>query len=119
MAKAIQLFLDEDAQRTALVRALQARHIDVLTVNASGRTGLSDEEQLAFAAEMGRTIFTFNRRHFVKLHIDYLRQDRHHAGIIVSDQHEIGTLIRRLLRLIDAKQAGEMQDRLEFLSNWG
>lgn len=119
MARVIRLFLDEDAQRTALVRALKARYIDVLTANESGRTGLSDEEQLAYAAQSGRTLLTFNRRHFVKLHIEYLEEGRHHAGIIVSDQHEIGILIRRLLRLIDARSADEMQDWLEFLSNWG
>jgi len=119
MARPIRLFLDEDAQRTALIRVLKARHIDVRTVNEVGRTGLTDEEQLAYAVQSGRTIFTFNRRHFVKLHIAYLEQGRHHAGIIVSDQHEIGILIRRLLKLVDAKSADDMQDWLEFLSNWG
>ena len=39
MADPIHLYLDEDAQRTSLVRALRARQIDVLTVkkNAVGR----------------------------------------------------------------------------------
>jgi hypothetical protein len=33
MAEPIRLYLDEDAQRTSLVRALRARRIDVLTAN--------------------------------------------------------------------------------------
>jgi hypothetical protein len=118
MADPIHLYLDEDAQRTALVRGLRARQIDVLTANEANQIGVSDAEQLAFAVSQNRTIFTFNRGDFVQLHIEYLRQDRSHAGIIVSDQLEIGTIIRRLLKLIDARSADDMHNWLEFLSNW-
>jgi hypothetical protein len=68
MADPIRLYLDEDAQRTSLVRALRARQIDVLTANEAGQVGLSDADQLAFAISQNRTIFTFNRGDFVQLH---------------------------------------------------
>ena len=61
MADAVRLYLDEDAQRTSLIRALRARQIDVLTANESELVGVSDGEQLAFAAGQNRVIFTFNR----------------------------------------------------------
>lgn len=118
MADPIRLYLDEDAQRTTLVRALQARQIDVLTANEANQIGVSDTEQLAFATSQNRTIFTFNRGDFVQLHTEYLRQNRSHAGIIVSDQLEIGMITRRLLRLLDVRSAEDMRDWLEFLSNW-
>jgi len=118
MADPIRLYLDEDAQRTSLVRALRARQIDVLTANEAGQVGLSDADQLAFAISQNRTIFTFNRGDFVQLHTKYLRQNRTHAGIIVSDQLEIGVVIRRLLKLLDGRSATAMHDWLEFLSNW-
>lgn len=95
-----------------------ARQIDVLTVNEAGQTGLHDSDQLEFAAATGRTIFTFNRGHYIKLHKMYLEQGKSHAGIIVSDQHEIGIVIRRLLRMIDGRSADSMKNSLEFLSNW-
>jgi hypothetical protein len=41
-----------------------------------------------------------------------------YSGIIVSDQLETGVLLRRLMKLIDAKSASDMRDWLEFLSNW-
>jgi hypothetical protein len=41
-----------------------------------------------------------------------------HSGIIVSDQLEIGVVIRRLLRLLDARTAQDMVNRLEFLGDW-
>lgn len=118
MADPIHLYLDEDAQRTSLIRALRARQIDVLTTNESDLVGISDAEQLAFAASQNRVIFTFNRGDFLQLHTEYLKNGRHHAGIIVSDQLEIGVVIRRLLKLLDARSAEQMQDWLEFLSNW-
>ncbi len=118
MADPIALYLDEDAQRTSLVRALRARQIDVLTANEAGLVGVPDGEQLVFAAAHNRTIFTFNRGDFVRLHTEYLRDGRDHAGIIVSDQLEVGLVIRRLLKLLDARSAKQMKNWLEFLGNW-
>jgi len=118
MADPVRLYLDEDAQRTSLVRALRARQIDVLTVNESKLAGISDVEQLAFAASQNRVIFTFNRGDFVGLHMEYLRDGRNHAGIIVSDQLELGVTIRCLLKLLDTRSAEQMQNWLEFLGSW-
>jgi hypothetical protein len=118
MVDPVHLYLDEDAQRTSLVRALRARQIDVLMANESELVGVSDAEQLAFAASQNRVIFTFNRGDFLRLHTEYLRDGRHHAGIIVSDQLEIGVVVRRLLKLLDARTAGQMHDRVEFLGSW-
>ena len=118
MPDLIQLYLDEDAQRTSLVRALRARRIDVLTANESGKVGISDADQLAFAVSRNRTVFTFNRGDFAKLHAEYLQLGRDHSGIIVSDQLEISVIIRRLLRLLDSHRAEDMRNRLEFLGNW-
>jgi hypothetical protein len=118
MAESIRLYLDEDAQRKSLVRALRARQFDVLTANEAEMVGISDAEQLVFAANQNRVIFTFNRGDFLRLHTQFLRDARGHAGIIVSDQYEIGTVIRRLLKLLDARSADEMKNWLEFLSSW-
>jgi hypothetical protein len=78
----------------------------------------SDEEHLDFATSLNRTVFTFNTRDFAQLHTINLAAGRHHTGIIVSDQAHIGVIVRRLLKLLNARSAAEMQDRLEYLSNW-
>ena len=118
MAELIHLYLDEDAQRTALVRALRARQFDILTAFEVEMSGATDEEQLSFAASHNRTVFTFNRGDFVQLHTEYINSGHSHTGIIVSDQLEIGLVIRRLLRLLDSRSAEDMHNWLEFLSNW-
>jgi hypothetical protein len=118
MADTIRLYPDEDAQQSSLIRALRARQVDVQTAHEAGLVGVPDEVQLAHAAEEKRVILTFNRGDFVKLHIDYLEREQSHAGIIVSDQLPVGVLLRRLLKLLDARDANEMESWLEFLSNW-
>ena len=50
--------------------------------------------------------------------MEYLRDGRSHAGVIVSDQLEIGVVIRRLLKLLDTRSAEQMQNWLEFLGSW-
>lgn len=119
MGERIKLYLDEDAQRTDLIQALRARQIDVVTVSDANLLGQTDDVHLRYATEQGRVIFTFNRGDFFRLHTEWLNSDRHHSGILVSDQVGTGVVMRRLLRLIDARSALDMRDQLEFLSNWG
>jgi hypothetical protein len=63
-------------------------------------------------------LVTFNVAHFAALHAEWLAQGRHHAGIVVSSQRPIGSLVRRLLHLAATLDAEAMCDRLEFLSDW-
>jgi hypothetical protein len=118
MAESIRLYFDEDAMRASIVRALRARQIDVTTAFEVGLIGHSDEENLIYATAHTRVLFSFNRGDFDELHKIYLATDRHHAGIIVSNQLETGVIVRRLLKLLNARSTEAMQDWLEFLSNW-
>ncbi len=80
----------------------------------------SDDAQLAWALDQGRAIYTYNASDFCRLHSEYIRQGRHHAGIIIGDQQAvaIGEEMRRLLRIADARTADAMRDTLEYLGNW-
>lgn len=118
MSERIKLYLDEDAQRTDLIQALRARQFDIETVSDANLLGQADDVQLRYATAHGRVIFTFNRGDFFRLHTEWLSRDQHHSGIIISDQLGTGVVMRRLLRLIDAKSTSDMRDWLEFLSNW-
>ncbi len=55
----IRLYLDEDVHKRVAV-ALRLRHFDVVSAHEVGRCGLSDAEQLTFAAAEGRTLFSYN-----------------------------------------------------------
>ncbi|GBD99729.1 hypothetical protein BMS3Abin07_01770 [bacterium BMS3Abin07] len=63
----IKVYLDEDVP-SAFANALLNRGVDVVTTQQAGNDGRSDAEQLIFAAQEGRVIFTHNKRDFILLH---------------------------------------------------
>ncbi len=109
-----RLYLDEDVYHAVAV-GLRRRGFDVLTTSEAGRCGSSDEDQLGFAASQRRVLFTFNRGDFARLHAESLTAGRHHRGIIVSLQAEIGPVIRALARLLSESDAAGLMDRLVWL----
>ncbi|MEX0714674.1 MAG: DUF5615 family PIN-like protein [Pirellulales bacterium] len=113
----VRFFTDEDVYG-AVAPALRKAGFDALSTPEAERLRETDESQLAWASNEGRTIVTFNVAHFAKLHVRWIEQGRHHAGIIVSSQRPIGDLLRRLLRLAGTLDGDSMRDRLEFLSDW-
>ncbi|MCP4708703.1 MAG: hypothetical protein GY869_08770 [Planctomycetes bacterium] len=118
MSDPIKLYLDEDTISRALINALRSRNVDILTAKEADLIQIPDQDHLEYATSLNRTVFTFNTRDFVRLHTAYLSASRHHTGIIVSNQAPVGVIVRRLLKLLDARSAAEMHDWLEYLSNW-
>lgn len=95
--------------------ALRQRGYNVLNVGEAKRSGLSDAEQLTYAAEQGRAIFSFNAADYIALHLEYLTQERTHARIIVAKQIPISETVRRLLHLLNRISAEEIQNQLRWL----
>ncbi|MEC4814238.1 MAG: DUF5615 family PIN-like protein [Scytonema sp. PMC 1069.18] len=116
----IRLYIDEDAVERGLIQALENNGVDVVTTLEANRLAYSDEEQLIWATEQGRVIYSFNRRDFSRLHSEFLAQARNHTGIILAQQqrYSVGEQLRGLLKLITAKSAKEMIDKLEYLGNY-
>ena len=111
------LYVDEDAGENAVMQGLRARGADLLTTIEAGQCGATDPEQLAFAVEQGRAIYSFNVSDFAKLHQQYLHQGTDHFGIIVlPDQRcNIGEKVRRVAGFIRQVTAEEMTNRMEYL----
>jgi hypothetical protein len=116
MAK-LSFYFDEDIQ-AALADALKTRGIDVVTTQETGNVGIEDIRQLAYAAEKGRTILTYNKRDFALIHYQWMRIGRAHAGIVLSDQLPIGVILRRLMKLYYSLNLEDMRNRLEYLGAW-
>ena len=55
----VRLYLDEDVHRR-VASALRLRHFDVVSAHEVQRWGLSDEEQLSYAAGEWRALFTYS-----------------------------------------------------------
>lgn len=116
----IRLYLDEDSMDQAVVAALRAAELDVLTAREAGMIQQSDDAHLAYATDQGRVLCTYNVTDFNRIHGEWLRTNRHHAGLIlvVQQRYGPGEQARRLMTLASILSAEEMVDRAEFLSAW-
>lgn len=102
--------MDEHVQR-AVSEGLRRRGVDVLTAQAAGTLGTTDEEHLAFAARENRVIFTQDAD-FLKLHAE----GRPHTGIVYARQRTaIGALVRGLMTVYDVLSQEEMVGHVEFI----
>lgn len=116
----VRLYLDEDSMDKSLVRALQARGIDVTTALEENMIEQADEAHLGYATTQGRALFSFNVGDFYGLHTAWLEQNKSHTGIVLclQQRYSVGEQMRRLLKLVSQVSAEEMKNRVEFLSNW-
>ncbi|HXU23785.1 MAG TPA: DUF5615 family PIN-like protein [Tepidiformaceae bacterium] len=96
------------------------RRSDAVAPYEAGMYGQSDGSHLLHASADGRVLCSANRGDFIQLHGQWMRDGRHHAGIVLinQQQHSIGEQLRRLLRISAEQAAEDMMDRLEFLTAW-
>ena len=114
-------YLDEDSMNRNLVRAMRLRGLDVVSPSEVGMTQHRDEEHLAYATQQGRILYSFNVCDFCRLHDEWLRLNKPHAGILLAHQWQrdsIGAQLRGLLWLSSKRSAADMQGCLEYLRNW-
>lgn len=116
----VSFYIDEDAQRAALIQALRARGVDVIAAWEAGMRQREDKEHLIFATAQGRVLYGFNVGDYGRLHTEFLSQGKSHAGIVLAKQqtYSVGEEMRRLLRIVATRSAEEMENQLEYLGNW-
>lgn len=75
---------------------------------------------MAFAAERGCVLYSHNTSDFHRLHAEWTRAGREHAGMILAPQQRfsVGEQLRRILRIGATASAEDMRNRIEFLGNW-
>jgi predicted nuclease of predicted toxin-antitoxin system len=77
-----RFLLDEDLNPTA-AEVARGLGLDVVSVHEIDRLGLSDEEQLRFAAAEGRILVTRNRDDFLALTTEFFRRGAPHRGVLI------------------------------------
>lgn len=112
--------MDEDSMGRGLARGLRQNGIDVVTVAEVGREALHDEDQLAFAASVGRVIYSSNVGDFARIHHSWMRAGRRHTGIVVLENQNtpVGVQIRALTRIAETIEPEAIGIRMEYLANW-
>ena len=107
----IKFYFDEHVPQ-AVADGLRRRGVDVLVVQDTGRRGVPDDEQLAFASQQGRVMVTMDS--------DYLilaAQSATHAGIAYAKPgtRSVGQLIQKLKLIHDVLTPAEMENHIEYL----
>ena len=110
----IRLYLDADVH-TDLAQALRLRGYDAVSAWEVGNATLTDFQQLMFAAESGRALFTFNVADFVVLGAAWQAAGRQHAGIILSPQVSLTLALQRVSRLLNRMSAADLLSQIVWL----
>jgi Domain of unknown function (DUF5615) len=113
----ISLYIDEDASRKSFVFALRDLNLDLVTTSEAGNLGLGDPEQLIWATNHNRVIYTFNVQDYCRLHKMYMSSGKKHFGIVVVSRqnYSVGEQVRGLQKLISSLSLEEMKNQLIFL----
>ena len=117
MVNKIRLYIDEDASRNSFVLALRNLDFDVVTTAEAENLGLTDLEQLIWATNNHRAIYTFNVKDYCRLHKIYMSEMKQHSGIIVvpRQSYSVGEQLRCLQKLIASISSEEIKNKLIFL----
>jgi hypothetical protein len=110
----VKLYLDEDVS-VLLGKILVGRGFDALTARDAGMLRKSDEEQLLFATTHSRAILTHNKRHFEKLHSEFVEKQFEHAGVVVAGRRDLYETARRVALLLDATPALVFRSQLFYI----
>lgn len=106
----MRFYFDEHVSGS-VVRGLENREHNVLTMQDADRDGRKDIEQLRFADEDARVIVTADQ--------DFLRLDaeEEHSGIIfISDRDaSVGEKIRNISKIGERISQEEMRNHVEFI----
>ena len=116
----IFLYTDEDVS-DRLASLLRERGYEAKSTQEAETSEFTDEQQLAFAANQGWAILTYNRKDFSVLARRWQDAGRSHAGIILSHQfsnRQTGELLRQVCRLLESVSAEEMWNTVRNLQSF-
>ncbi len=98
-----------------IVTALRLRGEEITHVEELARKGLSDAEHLEYAATHGYTFFTYDVPDFTALHLTYLREGKHHAGLIFAPELPISEAVRRLSAFLQRYDRFTLADNIWYI----
>ena len=104
-------FYTNESVNIAVAEGLKRRGVRVISARDAGNLGLSDEEQLNYAAKNNFVIVT-HADDFLTMAIKY-----DHKGIVYVHQQKygVGDLIRKLKLLWDVAEQEDFRNHVEFL----
>ena len=116
----VRLYLDGDSVHGGVGRGLRAVGVDVMTATEAQMLGAADEDQLAFATSLSRTIYTANCAYYQRLHGEWLAEGRQHAGIVCNPHQRlaVGEQLRGLLAIKALFDADDLRNVELYVTNF-
>ena len=97
----MRFLVDEDLS-TDVARIGRALGLDIISVHEVGRGGLSDPEQLEYAATEGRCMVTRNRNDFIRWTDEFAGAGRPHAGVVIVPRSLLAARSDRIAHALQA-----------------
>jgi predicted nuclease of predicted toxin-antitoxin system len=110
----VALYLDEDVD-VLIATLLRARGFEVATTQEAGQISADDDVQLAYAVGRQMAMLTHNRVDYEALAAQYYAAGQPHCGIIISGRRPPYEIARRLLKILNAITADEMDNQLRYI----
>ncbi len=82
----MKFLLDEDLP-PSIAEVARGLGLEAASVHTLGRTGLSDPEQLRYAAREGYVFVTRNRDDFIRFTVEFFRKQEPHGGVLIVSRN--------------------------------
>ena len=110
----VELYLDEDVD-VLVAELMRAHGFAATTALETGQLHRDDREQLAYAVRHQKTLLTHNRADFEALALSYFAEGDFHYGIILAVRRTPHEIVKRLLVILNATTADEMQNQVRYI----
>lgn len=114
---ALKIYLNENLS-WKIAKVLREYGYDVVSSHELGMNTKDDDVQFAFAVSEKRAVLTNNFGDFVRLCDEYLSSGKKHCGVIFTTKCKIGTIIRRLRKLLENVTAEQMKNQIRWLNEF-
>lgn len=115
-----KLYVDEDSISREFQENLRSRGFDVVTAYEAGNIGVDDRDQLEFAVENERVLFSYNIEDFHRIHEQFRNEKIDHYGILLAKQQRYPAGVKaEIISYIDRNfEEQDLENRLYHLSNF-
>jgi predicted nuclease of predicted toxin-antitoxin system len=108
------LYVDEN-MHVLVPTYLRSRGFDAIHARDAEMKGACDREQFRFAIEQERVIVTHDRLDFLALHEEWITDNLHHFGIILTGVRPPAEIARRVATLVNRLTADEIVNGLFYV----
>lgn len=111
----VSFYFDEDIS-IVVAKIVRAHGFKAVCASEVKECGITDEEQLKYAAKNSHILVTHNIRDFIKLHKDSVEKEFNHSGIILArrrrDNYEFA---RRLLEFLKQAETDDLSNQIRYV----